>query len=35
VDEGRPDYVPGAFVLTPRDFDYGAAVLHARVTRRF
>lgn len=35
VDEGRPDYVPGAFVLAPRSFDYGALVVNARVTRRW
>ena len=35
IDEDRPDYVPGAFVLTPRDFDYGVIVLQARVTRRW
>ena len=35
IDEGRPDYVPGAFVLAPRSLDYGAIVVHARVTRRW
>jgi len=35
IDEDRPEYVPGAFVLAPRDFDYGAVVLQARVTRRW
>ena len=35
IDEGRPDYVPFAFLLTPLAFDYGAAVLHARITRRW
>ena len=35
ADEGRPDYVPGAFVLVPRDLDYGALVFQARVTRRW
>ena len=35
IDEGRPDYVPGAFVLAPRSLDYGAIVAHARVTRRW
>ena len=35
LDEGRPDYVPGAFVLGPRSLDYGAVVVHARLTRRW
>ena len=35
IDEGRPDYVPGAFVLAPRSLDYGAVVVQARVTRRW
>ena len=35
IDEGRPDYVPGAFVLVPRSLDYGAFVAQARVTRRW
>jgi hypothetical protein len=35
IDEGRPDYVPGAFVLAPRSLDYDAIVAHARVTRRW
>jgi hypothetical protein len=35
IDEGRPDYVPGAFVLAPRSFDYGVLVITARVSRRF
>ena len=35
ADEGRPEYVPGAFVLVPRDLDYGALVFQARVTRRW
>jgi hypothetical protein len=35
TDEGRPDYVPGAFVLAPRSLDYGAVVVYARLTRRW
>lgn len=35
IDEGRPDYVPGAFVLAPRRLDYGAIVVQARVTHRW
>ncbi len=35
IDEGRPDYVPGAFVLAPRSLDYGALIVQARVTRRW
>lgn len=35
IDEDRPGYVPGAFVLAPPDFDYGAALIHARITRRW
>ena len=35
VDEGRPDYVPGAFVLATRSLDYSAVVAQARVTRRW
>jgi hypothetical protein len=35
IDEGRPDYVPGAFVLAPRSLDYGVVVVQARVARRW
>jgi hypothetical protein len=35
IDEGRPDYLPGALVLAPRSFDYGVLVVTARVSRRF
>jgi hypothetical protein len=35
IDEDRPAYVPGAFILAPRDYDYGALVLQARITRRW
>ena len=35
IDEERPDYVPGAFVLAPRSLDYDAIVVQARVTRRW
>lgn len=35
IDEGRPDYVPGAFVLAPRRLDYGAVAFQARITRRW
>ena len=35
IDEGRPDYVPGAFVLVPKSLDYGTIVVTARITRRW
>lgn len=35
ADEGRPDYVPGAFVLASRSLEYRALVVQARITRRW
>ena len=35
IDEDRPDYVPGAFVIAPRGWDYGVFAVTARISRRF